>query len=315
MELKVRKLVSVVCPLFNDERAVPLFYSRLVTALKTVEDRVRFEYLFVNDRSADQTAEEVRRLRERDPRVQLLTLSRTFGTGASVFAGLRHATGDAVVVADVGCEDPPELVPQFIERWLAGADVVYGKSATREKVGLGARLGERLTRLVSDHDIAVEVGTTFLADKRVRDAMLATRSTFPYLRAMLGFAGFAREGIAYQREKRVVGEPRREPFHAAQVGLTGVLSTTTAPLRALGWLGATLVVVDAATALAALVVDLASAGGLLRWIAALVLLNLGAGMGALGLLAVYLARTYRDVMSRPVFVVDDKLSTMEGRRR
>ena len=318
MELmKVRKLVSIVCPVYNEERAVPLFYQRLIGALKGVEDRVRFEFLFVNNRSTDQTAEEVRKLREKDPRVQLLTMSRNFGYQASISAGMRHATGDAIVNIDVDCEDPPELIPQFIERWLAGADVAYGVRAQREEFVLmhwARKFFYRLTRLVSDHEIVLDMAEFFLVDKRGRDAVLATRSTFPFVRGQVGYVGFKREGVPYKSEKRIVGETHYNLLSAIRFGVAGILSSSTLPLRVLAYLGAVLFAVDGVTAVMALTADLGRSLGLVKWIAAVVLLNLAGTMAGLSLIGIYLARVYKDVMSLPLYVTDEKLSTIEGRR-
>ena len=147
-----RKLVTIVCPVFNEELAVPLFYERLVKAVVSVEDRVRFEILFVNNRSTDGTEAQVMALREKDPRVQLLTMSRNYGYQASISAGMRHASGEASVNIDVDCEDPPEMIPKFIERWLAGADIAYGIRARREEFVLmhwARKLFYRVTKQVS----------------------------------------------------------------------------------------------------------------------------------------------------------------------
>jgi len=121
--------VTIVCPVFNEEKSVELFYARLVDAMKVAEDRVRYELLFVNNRSTDRTLDIIRSLSEKNARVNVLTLSRNFGYQASITAGMRHARGDCVVNIDVDCEDPPEMLPRLIDKWLGGADIAYGKDA------------------------------------------------------------------------------------------------------------------------------------------------------------------------------------------
>src|SRR5262245_21794434 len=106
-----RPLVTIVCPVFNEEASIPPFYARLCAALKEAESKVRFEYLFVNNRSKDRTLPILHDLQRNDPRIQIITLSRNFGYQASITAGMRHANGDAVTNIDVDCEDPPELIP------------------------------------------------------------------------------------------------------------------------------------------------------------------------------------------------------------
>src|SRR4051812_31831903 len=126
-----RQLISIVCPVFNEEAAVPLFYRRLREALGPLRHAYDFELIFTNNRSTDRTLEVVSGLRQADPTVQVLTFSRNFGYQASVLAGLRHAAGDAMVVIDVDCEDPPEMIPKFVAEWEKGFDVVYGLRGKR----------------------------------------------------------------------------------------------------------------------------------------------------------------------------------------
>lgn len=314
-----KKLVTIVCPVFNEEQAVPLFYERLKTALAPVEleGKVGFEILFVNNRSTDGTEAAVLKLRETDPRVQLLTMSRNFGYQASISAGMRHASGDAIVNIDVDCEDPPEMIPQFVERWLAGADVAYGIRARREEfvlMHLARKLFYRVTRGVSDHDIVLDMAEFFLVDKRVRDYVLSTRSTFPFVRGQTGFVGFKREGIPYKRQKRIIGETHYNLLSAIRFGVAGILSSSTMPLRVLAYVGVTLFLVDLAAAIAVVASwTMAHATDILLGGLVLTVLHLGWIALALGTLGIYLARVYKDTMSLPLYVADEKHSTIPVR--
>ncbi len=310
------RLVTIVCPVFNEEQAVPLFYGRLVKALASVEDRVRFEILFVNNRSTDGTVAQVMALREKDPRVQLLTMSRNYGYQASISAGMRHASGDASVNIDVDCEDPPEMIPKFIERWLAGADIAYGIRARREEfvlMHLARKLFYRVTKRVADHEIVLDMAEFFLIDARVKDHVLATRSTFPFVRGQVGYVGFRREGIAYKREKRIIGETHYNLISAIQFGVAGILSSSTLPLRLLAYVGVMLFAVDLVAAPSFLLVPSVSAEGLLRWFAAGVAIHLGWLALAFGVLGIYLARVYKDGIGLPLYVADPKHSTITPR--
>lgn len=311
-----RKLVTIVCPVFNEELAVPLFYERLVKALVTVEDRVRFEILFVNNRSTDGTEAQVLALRAKDPRVQLLTMSRNYGYQASISAGMRHASGEASVNIDVDCEDPPEMIPKFIERWLAGADIAYGIRARREEFVLmhwARKLFYRVTRGVSDHEIVLDMAEFFLIDARVKDHVLATRSTFPFVRGQVGYVGFRREGIAYKREKRIIGETHYNLLGAFRFGIAGILSSSTMPLRMLAYVGCALFAVDLFAAPAFLLVPAVDGVALLRWFAAGVAIHLGWLAFTAGILGIYLARVYKDTIGLPLYVADPKHSTITVR--
>lgn len=311
-----RKLVTIVCPVFNEEQAVPLFHERLVKALATIEDKVRFEILFVNNRSTDGTEARVMALREKDPRVQLLTLSRNYGYQASISAGMRHASGDASVNIDVDCEDPPEMIPKFVERWLEGADIAYGIRARREEfvlMHLARKFFYRLTRGVSDHEIVLDMAEFFLLDARVKSAVLATRSTFPFVRGQVGFVGFRREGIAYKREKRIIGETHYNLISAIRFGIAGILSSSTLPLRLLAYVGCALFAVDLVAAPAFLLAPLKSSEAMLRWFAAGVAIHLGWLVFSAGILGIYLARVYKDTIGLPLYVGDQKHSTITVR--
>ncbi len=311
-----RKLVTVVCPVFNEELAVPLFYARLEKALASVEDRVRFEILFVNNRSTDGTEGAVLALREKDPRVQLLTMSRNYGYQASITAGMRHASGDASVNIDVDCEDPPEMIPQFIERWLGGADIAYGIRAQREEfvlMHLARKLFYRVTNGIADHEIVLDMAEFFLVDRKVKDHVLASRSTFPFVRGQLGYVGFRREGIAYKRERRIIGETHYNLFGAIRFGVAGILSSSTLPLRLLAYVGWSLFVVDLFAALGFVTWTSLPLEPLLRWFAAGVAVHLGWLVFAAGTLGIYLARVYKDNLGLPLFVGDPKHSTIPVR--
>src|SRR5581483_10012519 len=164
----VRPLVTIVCPVFNEEKSVALFYERLRAAMQEAEAKVRYELLFVNNRSVDRTLDVIREIADRDPRVHFITLSRNFGYQASITAGMRHAKGDCSVNIDVDCEDPPEMIPRFIEKWLGGADIAFGSRHQREEFGLmhlARKLFYRVMRSVADHDIVLDMAEFFLIDR------------------------------------------------------------------------------------------------------------------------------------------------------
>ena len=312
-----RKLVTIVCPVFNEEKAVPLFFERLAKALATLEAKVRFEILFVNNRSTDGTEAAVLALREKDPRVQLLTLSRNYGYQASISAGMRHASGDASVNIDVDCEDPPEMIPKFIERWLDGADIAYGIRAEREEfflMHLARKLFYRLTRKVSEHEIVLDMAEFFLIDRKVKEHVLSSRSTFPFVRGQVGYVGFRREGIPYKREKRIIGETHYNLFSAIRFGVAGILTSSTWPLRLLAYVGVAFFALDVIGAIGLVAWPKLPVEYTLRVFAAMVALHLGWLVLAVGTIGIYLARVYKDTIGLPLYVADPKHSTIPTKR-
>jgi dolichol-phosphate mannosyltransferase len=307
-------LVSVVCPVFNEETCVPLFYERVFTALAVSNDKVRFELLFVNNRSVDGTLEVLRGLQAKDPRVQILTMSRNFGYQASISAGMGAASGDAIVNIDVDCEDPPEMIPRFIDKWLAGADVVYGIRDKREEfvlMHLARKAFYRVIRGVADHEIVLDMAEFLLVDKRVREKVLSTRSTFPWVRGQVGYVGFRREGIPYKRGRRLVGKTHYNLASAFKFGLGGILSSSTMPLRVLAYVG---VLTFALDVLGALWLALGGIGWsldsvVLRVALPVTLLHFAWFMLALGTLGIYVARIYKDSIGLPLYVIDERASS------
>ena len=311
-----KPLVTVVCPVFNEETTVPLFYGRLAPAIATIEDRVRFEILFVDNRSTDGTMDAIAALQEKDPRVNVIRLSRNYGYQASISAGMGNARGDAIVNIDVDCEDPPEMIPRFVGRWLDGADVAYGIRDKREEFFLmhwGRKLFYRIMRKIADHEIVLDMAEFFLVDKRVRDHVLTTRSTFPFVRGQVGYVGFRREGIPYKRERRIGGTTHYNLVGAARFGIGGALTSSTMPLRALAYVGVIGFLTD--LVLAIVVLACGSCWGLtLIWRIglALALVNTGWIILAFGALALYVARIYKDTLGLPLYVVDEKSSAVRN---
>ena len=305
-------LVTIVCPVFNEAESIPLFYERLLAALTATGGSVVYEFLFVNNRSTDTTLDVLRALRQRDARVHIVTLSRNYGYQASITAGMRHARGDAIANIDVDCEDPPEMIPRFIAKWLDGVDVVYGLRHQRQEFFLmhfGRKLFYRGIRGVADHEIVLDMAEFFLVDKRVRDAVLSTRSTFPFVRGQVGYVGFKREGIAYRRERRLVGKTHYNLLGAARFGIAGILSSSTLPLRILAYVGILGFLTDMAAATAVVLGgDRFGLSFAERLLLALFTVQIGWMMLAFGALGLYVARVYKDVIGLPLYVVDENLS-------
>jgi dolichol-phosphate mannosyltransferase len=303
-----RPRVSVVTPVFNESATVDVFHERLSRALAPLALRYDFEFIFSDNRSTDDTAARVRRLRERDPRVQLLALSRNYGYQASMVAGMRQASGDAIVFIDCDCEDPPEMLPRFIEAWEQGHDIVYGIRDRRQEpfhITLARKLFYRLNKRIADSDVLVDVAEFCLITADVRDAVASGLSTFPFIRTEVAHYGFQRLGIHYDRQPRAGGKSHFNFYGMARFAIAGILTSTTVPLRLTLYGLPTLVLVNA----------------LLLWLEAghrwemafetLVSLDLLYLATALAFVALYTGRNYRNVVGRPIAVVDFRRSLLD----
>lgn len=296
-------LISVVCPVHDEQTAVPLFYARLRTIIDGLVDRYRFELIFTNNRSTDGTLAIIRQLRDADPRVQVVTLSRNFGYQASVQCGVAHAAGEAIVVIDVDCEDPPELIPEFLSKWDEGYDVVYGVRHDRPETWVIKKLRNvfyRLLRATADMDVVLYMAEFALVGANVRDSLINNHNTFPFLRSEIGYAGFSRYGVPYKRQPRIAGQTHYNLTRMTAFAIGGILTSSTFVLRAAAYVWPLLVLVNIALLLADRFSVLAAID--LLW--------------AIGLITVhglYIARIYKNGMGRPVFIVDRKLTFLNDR--
>jgi dolichol-phosphate mannosyltransferase len=301
-----KPLISIVCPVYNEEQTIPLFYERLRKAVASLSNRYDFELMFTNNRSTDGTLSVIRALREKDPSVQVLTLSRNFGYQASVLAGISYSAGDATVVIDVDCEDPPELIPQFIAKWEEGYDIVYGLRVGRPESRVLVwmrRLFYRLLRLMADTDIVLDMAEFVLVSSHVRDTMVHNRNTFPFLRAEISYSGFQRCGIPYDRQKRITGGSHYNLWGMILFGAGGILSVSTFPMRIAVYAWPLVVLVNF------LLLALDLTGTSFSTFKLLVTLDLVYGITLLTIHGLYLARIYKNNMARPVFIIDWKQSS------
>jgi dolichol-phosphate mannosyltransferase len=303
-------LVSIICPIFNEEDAIPLFFARLKCTLQPLELQYHFELIFTNNGSTDGSVERILQIRKDHPFVQLITLSRNFGYQASLISGLTNATGDVFIVIDVDCEDPPEMIPIFLEGWREGYDVVYGQRDKRPESALlqvARKFFYRMTRSIADSDFILDMAEFSLFNNRICEVLLSNRSTFPFLRNEIGYAGFRRKAIPYERQHRVHGQTHYNLWAMTRFAIGGILSSSTFPLRGMAYCGIPLGALDVSMAATRLVVHYP------QDLIPLVLANLGALTIGLAFVSIYIARIYKDQIQRPRFIVDRINTYLNGR--
>ncbi|MEJ2542112.1 MAG: glycosyltransferase family 2 protein [Gemmatimonadota bacterium] len=304
-----RKLVSVVIPVLNEVDTLDALYGRLLSTFERASG-TDFEVVFVDDGSSDGSRERIRQICARDPRIRLIELSRNFGHQLAITAGIDHSAGDGVVVMDGDLQDPPEVILDMLERWEAGADVVYG---VRE-----ARLGEssvkraaasvhyRLLRWLSETEIPLDSGDFRLISRQVADALGEMRESSRYLRGMVAWLGFRQEAVHFQRDPRYAGEPKYNFRSLLKLSLDGITSFTDRPLKLASQLGLSvtgLAVVYASWIIVAKLLDPTRAFQGFSAIMVVVLFLGGVQLFSIGILGQYLARVYTQSKGRPLYVV------------
>jgi dolichol-phosphate mannosyltransferase len=232
--------ISVAVPLYNEQDIVAELHRRLDLALGSLE--TSYEIVFVDDGSRDKTPDLIDAMQESDPNLAVVHLSRNFGHQAAISAGIDHARGRAVVVMDGDLQDPPEVIPRFVERWRAGYDVVYAVRQHR-KEGPLKRVGYfgfyRLLNAISDLSIPLDSGDFCLMDRRVVDVLKQLPETMRFVRGLRSFAGFRQVGLPYERPARQAGQPKYTLRGLAGLAVNGLVSFSSYPLRAVTYLGLT----------------------------------------------------------------------------
>ena len=303
--------LSVVVPLFNEGSNVEALHGRLVASLARLDRG--YELVFVDDGSVDATPEILDRLRSSDPRLVVVRLSRNFGHQAAVSAGLDHARGCGVVVMDGDLQDPPEVLPRFVEAWEAGSDVVYAVRRKR-KEGAAKRLGYfafyRILNAISDLDIPLDSGDFCLMDRRVVDALKALPERMRFVRGLRTFVGFRQTGIDYERAARGSGRPKYSLRALIGLAIDGVVSFSSYPLRLVTYLGIGTASL-AAVMMAWVFLDAFRHHTAPRGWASVIVTVLFMGsiqMIGLGIVGEYLRLIFLESKGRPSYIVDDRRS-------
>lgn len=305
-------VLSVVVPFHNERAVVDLLAGRLLPVLTGL--RLPWEAVLVDDGSTDETWGRLRRVRRawgRKGRVRLVRLSRNFGQQAALTAGLDLARGRAVAILDADLQDPPELLREFVRRWRAGHEIVYGVRATRPE-GLLKRAAYlafyALLARMSPLDIPPDAGDFCLMDRRVVDLLRRMPERNRFLRGLRSWAGFRQAAVPYARPARAAGAPQYTWRKLFRLGLDGIAAFSYVPLRVSALLGAAvaaggfLFALFAAYARFAWPVPIPSG-----WASQIVLISVLGGMQlvALGVIGEYLARVYDEAKQRPTYVVRD----------
>ena len=222
--------LSVVLPVHK-------LYQRLNEVLSAIES---YEIIFVNDGSSDRSAEIVIELHAIDPRIKLVNLSRNFGHQAAITAGIDHSNGQAVILMDADLQDPPELIPQMLECWRKGAEVVFAVREKRKEFFLKRAAYfafYRLLQVISNIDIPLDSGDFCLMDHKVVRHIRALPERNRFLRGLRSWVGYKQIALPYEREARHAGEAKYTFRKLVRLALDGILSFSSFPLRLAAYIG------------------------------------------------------------------------------
>ena len=305
------KAISVVIPVFNEAAGIEPLLARLVPVLEATG--LDWSILFIDDGSRDGTLAALRLANKRDSRIAAVALSRNFGKEIAVAAGLRYARGDAVIIMDSDLQHPPETIPQFIEKWRCGNDVVYGqridRSADSRWRRQGARMFYRIFHALSGTELQENSCDFRLLSRRAVDSINRIGERVRYNNGLFAWIGYPSIAVPFDMLPRATGESSRWlPLELARLAFDGLASFSIVPLRLSSALGL-LVSIVAFAYMAWIMTKTFFFGDAVRGYPTLmvtVLFFSGVQLIFLGILGEYLGRVYEEVKARPLFLVREE---------
>ena len=302
--------LTVVVAAWNEEEALPPLHARIAAALDGLRD-IDGRVLYVDDGSTDGTWPALQAIAAADSRVALLRLSRNFGKELALTAGLDGVHEGAALVLDADGQDPPELIPRFVEQWRAGHDNVYGTRISREGEGWWkkstAHAFYRLMERLSATPIPRDTGDFRLLSPRALDGLRGLRERHRFMKGLFGWVGYRQVAVPYHREARIAGRSKFNAWRLWNFALEGLTSFSTAPLRMATYLGLLTALFAFAYAVWVVVKALRFGDPVAGWptMMAVILFLGGVQLIALGLIGEYLGRLYTESKQRPLYLVAD----------
>ena len=302
-------LLSIVVPVFREEKNIPEFLRRIRPILGEITQD--YEIIFSMDPSPDRTEDVVLAERAQDKRIKLLKFSRRFGQPMATLAGMEYSRGDAVIVMDVDLQDPPELIHEMIKKWREGYDVVLPQRRARTGEPwikkLVASSGYKVINKIADVKIPPNTGDFRLMTRRVILEVVKLKESHGFLRGMVAVVGFKQCLIPFDRPARFAGETNYNRFFGSlRIGFNGIFCFSTYALTLSTQLGFVTAMASFLIAMAYLVMKLAGfpfpIGNPTMVI--LILFMGGIQLISVGILGEYIGRIYEEVRSRPKFIVD-----------
>ena len=296
-------MISLVVPIYNEEEIIIQLHEAVSNAMEPVDED--WEVVYVNDGSKDSSLELLRDLHAADPRVVVVDLSRNWGHMGAISAGLRTATGDAVVLMDGDLQDPPEVIPEFVAAWRNGAQVVTGvrrsRQESRKYLALLFPVFYRILGLLSDYPIPFNAGIFGLLDRKAVDSLNALEEYNRYLPGLRAWVGYRTAIVYYDRRDRVGGEGKLSFLSRIKYAMDAITSFSYKPLRVSFFLAGLSLVLSSSLGIAGWF----QRGAALTYeVSASVFLAGAFILMVLGILGEYLGRVYDEVRRRPLSLIN-----------
>lgn len=300
--------ISIVLPVYNEQDNIIPVYEKILTQLKEYD--YDLEFLFVNDGSNDKSYRILKDLASKDQRVKYINLSRNFGHQVALTAGLDYATGDAVITMDCDFQDPPELIPEMIKKWLEGNQIVYTRRKERKDrffKKITAQIYYKLLYKFSSFKIHGNIGDFRLLDKKVHKVLVSMREKSRYLRGMVPWLGYEYTVIDYDRPLRSQGKTGFSMLKMVRLGMNGILGFSLAPLR-LGLILGIFIIFTGIIFFCYLLLNFLINDQfykLLEWMAVINYTLIGFLFILIWIIGEYIGKIFDETKNRPIYLIND----------
>lgn len=303
-----REKVSLVIPCYNEEEVLPYFYKEFVSVASELRD-VDTEVIFVNDGSKDRTLEIIKGFAEKDERIKYISFSRNFGKEAAIYAGFEHAKGDYVAMMDADLQDPPALLPEMLK---AVREEGYDSAATRRVTRKGeppvrsffARRFYRLMNRISTTEIMDGARDYRLMNRKFVNAIMSMKEYNRFSKGIFGWVGFRTKWIEFENVERRAGETKWSFWKLLVYSLEGIIGFSTAPLALASIFGFIVCAIALIFLIFILVRTLCFGDPVAGWpsMTCIILLLGGIQLFCMGILGMYLSKTYLETKGRPIYI-------------
>jgi len=305
----VTPLISIVVPAYNEADGIAEFNRRLSDIRAKLWERS--EVIYVNDGSRDDTFAILRLLRERDPTISIVNLSRNFGKEIALTAGLDHSHGDAVIAIDADLQDPPELIPVLIKRWREDeADVVFARRSSRAGESWFKKVTAygfyRVINAISRQRVPVDTGDFRLLSRRAVDAVTMLRERHRFMKGLFAWIGYRQVAVPYERDSRLAGSTKWNYWRLWNFSLEGITSFSIAPLKVATYIGlftAIIAVVYGTFIIGRTILFGNPVAGYPSLLVIMLFLG-GVQLVSLGIIGEYVGRIFNETKQRPLYLVD-----------
>lgn len=307
-----KKLISIVIPAYNEEEVVDELKRRLQSMMDG-NPRYNFEVIIVENGSFDSTYNKLLKIHAEDSRFKILQLSRNFRCDGGITAGLQYVSGDAAVIMMADLQDPPELIPQFLEKWEEGYDIVYTVVLKRNGTGPARRLFSimfyKIIGVLTDRTIPENASDFRLIDRRVYETVNRMNERNRMLRGIITWTGFKQYAINYERPPRFAGESKAAFVQVFKLALDGIFSFSYIPLKLTTYLGFIISVLSFIMIIVELALFLLYGREVPGFTTLIITILFLFGMlfMILGIIGEYIARIYDEVKQRPNYIVKKEI--------